>query len=349
MARLCDASPSTIIAWMKRHDIRRRTRAEAQALISAEDCSVYHGNCLQCGKPFTQQGAGRRRKFCSERCQRIWWKENRAEAAKTYTFVCQNCGKEYTTKDIRRDTCCSRECGWEWNGKQAHEAALVEKQCISCGKTFEGLRSGSEYCSDECQQRGRKLICDICGREFHGRAGTLYCSDPCRLEGNRRRYEEYMTEKIGERVYICEECGREFSAPYGDKRHKYCSLECGKKHWYKTSAGKREKARQRHRRRAMKYSNGSVDNIDPYIVFERDGWKCGICGMPVDSDLEFPDLKSASLDHIVPLAEGGTHTWDNVQLAHLICNSEKSDVGGGQLRLGIVKESANIYGGAFQS
>ena len=34
---------------------------------------------------------------------------------------------------------------------------------------------------------------------------------------------------------------------------------------------------------------------------------------------------SASLDHIVPLSQGGTHTLGNVQLAHLVCNERKHD------------------------
>jgi 5-methylcytosine-specific restriction endonuclease McrA len=31
-----------------------------------------------------------------------------------------------------------------------------------------------------------------------------------------------------------------------------------------------------------------------------------------------------TVDHIVPIARAGTHTWDNVQLAHAHCNSLKS-------------------------
>lgn len=30
-----------------------------------------------------------------------------------------------------------------------------------------------------------------------------------------------------------------------------------------------------------------------------------------------------SVDHIVPLAKGGLHSWDNVQLAHFKCNTLK--------------------------
>ena len=32
-----------------------------------------------------------------------------------------------------------------------------------------------------------------------------------------------------------------------------------------------------------------------------------------------------SIDHVNALANGGTHTWDNVRLAHCECNRRKSD------------------------
>jgi len=34
---------------------------------------------------------------------------------------------------------------------------------------------------------------------------------------------------------------------------------------------------------------------------------------------------SLSIDHIIPLANGGTHEPKNVQIAHFICNSIKSN------------------------
>ena len=32
-----------------------------------------------------------------------------------------------------------------------------------------------------------------------------------------------------------------------------------------------------------------------------------------------------SIDHIIPMSKGGGHIWSNVQVAHIICNSIKSD------------------------
>ncbi len=70
------------------------------------------------------------------------------------------------------------------------------------------------------------------------------------------------------------------------------------------------------RRRARKYGNGPVERIDRFGLWKRDRGLCGICGRAIPRD-------ESSIDHIIPLARGGTHTWNNVQLAHLRCNQIK--------------------------
>jgi 5-methylcytosine-specific restriction endonuclease McrA len=77
-----------------------------------------------------------------------------------------------------------------------------------------------------------------------------------------------------------------------------------------------------HRRRARKYAV-AYEIIDVAKVAERDGWTCGVCCLPINPDLRFPDPGSRSIDHIVALARGGSHTYDNVQLAHFLCNNLK--------------------------
>jgi 5-methylcytosine-specific restriction endonuclease McrA len=51
-------------------------------------------------------------------------------------------------------------------------------------------------------------------------------------------------------------------------------------------------------------------------VLERDGHVCGICNASVGSE-------DVSIDHIIPAASGGTDELDNLQVAHLVCNSRK--------------------------
>lgn len=46
--------------------------------------------------------------------------------------------------------------------------------------------------------------------------------------------------------------------------------------------------------------------------------------------VRFPDPKSPSIDHVVPLAEGGTHDPANLRLTHLGCNARRQARGGNE-------------------
>jgi 5-methylcytosine-specific restriction endonuclease McrA len=53
---------------------------------------------------------------------------------------------------------------------------------------------------------------------------------------------------------------------------------------------------------------------------------CALCGRPVDFTKKFPDPLSPTVDHIIPISKGGhPFAMENLQLAHFICNREKSD------------------------
>lgn len=52
---------------------------------------------------------------------------------------------------------------------------------------------------------------------------------------------------------------------------------------------------------------------------------CGICGQPIFARFKHPHSYSVSVDHIRPLARGGSDALSNKQLAHLGCNSRKRD------------------------
>lgn len=76
------------------------------------------------------------------------------------------------------------------------------------------------------------------------------------------------------------------------------------------------------KRRAI-YAKG--EKIDHLEVFESFGWICNICHTKIDKRLRKPNLMAATLEHIIPLARGGTHTRDNVAPAHALCNFTKAD------------------------
>jgi 5-methylcytosine-specific restriction endonuclease McrA len=86
-----------------------------------------------------------------------------------------------------------------------------------------------------------------------------------------------------------------------------------------------------HRGRARLYG-APYETIDKPTIYERDGWRCGICRRQVHKHLAWPHLGAAVLDHVVPLSTPGTpgHVPSNVQCAHNRCNTVKrADIGQG--------------------
>lgn len=176
--------------------------------------------------------------------------------------------------------------------------------------------------------------CVVCGKEYEAKGNVIVCGDECRHKHELERVRVYYIQvrrnkNMGNGVdkpIVCRYCGASFTPQYNDGRRLYCSATCQK----------RSERRHRHK------NNGSVrrDKAERYgerfkaaDIYERDGWICGICHGKVSSKIKYPHPMSASLDHIVPIANGGTHTRDNVQLAHWICNSTVGAGGVKQLLL----------------
>ena len=70
--------------------------------------------CPLCGGAITQPGKGRKRKFCTARCRRLWWSQhpnalNKSEEA-IYISTCGCCGKEFKTYGKKDRKYCSRDC-----------------------------------------------------------------------------------------------------------------------------------------------------------------------------------------------------------------------------------------------
>lgn len=85
-----------------------------------------------------------------------------------------------------------------------------------------------------------------------------------------------------------------------------------------------KKAGQRHQRHSvMSKRNSKRRKKIRTKVAERDGWICWVClraVLPEGIGKEAP-----SLDHVVPLSEGGSNRWTNLKLAHAGCNNERAD------------------------
>ena len=79
--------------------------------------------------------------------------------------------------------------------------------------------------------------------------------------------------------------------------------------------------------RARKYGCAFDSSVTLKSLIKRNGLRCAICGELCDPhDHEWTDHfgpKYPTIDHIIPMSKGGGHVWDNVQVAHAICNSAK--------------------------
>jgi len=78
------------------------------------------------------------------------------------------------------------------------------------------------------------------------------------------------------------------------------------------------------KRRALKL-NSTVEKVDLLQLYNTHNWICGICDLKIDKRLKYPSPMRISHDHIIPLSKGGSHTYDNIQPAHLGCNISKGN------------------------
>lgn len=131
-----------------------------------------------------------------------------------------------------------------------------------------------------------------------------------------------------EKTAVCKFCETQYRKRlgYGNTQKIYCSEKCF------TAARERAAENARHHRdRRLKKCKKKEWGINVPRLYKRDGGICWICGSATDlSDKVTREDGTIvcgdwypSVDHVIPIAEGGDHTWDNVKLAHRRCNSER--------------------------
>ena len=162
------------------------------------------------------------------------------------------------------------------------------------------------------------------------------CSTACRREKARRdEVARYFREKTLKRPWvelICHHCGKPYRTNVWVGRRKYCCLACSNQAYARTEQAQ-EVRREAMQRRRARMRGAFVQRVRRLTIYERDGWYCQICGKSVDRTKQVPHPLAPTIDHILPLAQGGTHEPRNVQCAHFLCNSRKSDRGTVQSRL----------------
>lgn len=240
-----------------------------------------------------------------------------------HTCSVSGCGRVVVTRGF---------CEGHYSRVKRHRRPYLE--CRGCGGPIYEL-GWLKYCSDDCRP---KCSVESCGRVVEAKG---YCTSHYlmfRKKGTPFGAYKCVPKKNG---YECVICGDKFTA--NGVSRKCCSPSCRamyerygsapsldftctvcgifvKRKWVKG-------AHQKPDRSVCSDCKSHPNNRGWYRRFydsdEGRSEVCKLCGEPVDMSIEWPDPRSRSIDHIIPVSLGGGHELDNLQLAHLYCNQSK--------------------------
>lgn len=179
--------------------------------------------------------------------------------------------------------------------------------------------------------------CQTCGTTYTtGRADGRFCCYPCRdawrrsAEGDLGRFSASRRDRIltrlavaargtaGTAVFVegpCADCGKRTVRTF-NSTSRHCSTVC------------KQRGHSRQRRRWI--AEATVEPVNALPIYKRDRWRCQICKRKVRTDVVWPHPRFPTLDHVVPVSQGGSHTAANLRLACFRCNTARGNRGGGE-------------------
>lgn len=214
------------------------------------------------------------------------------------------------------------------------------KKCSKCGET----KPLSDFEKDKSRKSGYRSECKLCRKNNPKRQKYLKEYRENNKDYFREKHAEYRErnrEKLREQAKQNRlnnpEKTREYYIKNKDRilkySHEYKQSEQGKRMIELRKQTDKYKGTRTYLRmkRRNKYLIGDK-SITLKKLYDRDKGVCKICGGLCD----YNDYKIVngitvvgncypSIDHIIAISKGGSHTWDNIQLAHKQCNSIKKD------------------------
>lgn len=105
-------SINTVKSYCKRHNLQRQGKQNKASTRF----------CLQCGTEIKQEQHRKTKKFCSDRCRMIWWREHSSllRTPSKQTFICPVCREAFAAYSSTKQKYCSRLC-YARSREAAHE------------------------------------------------------------------------------------------------------------------------------------------------------------------------------------------------------------------------------------
>jgi 5-methylcytosine-specific restriction endonuclease McrA len=297
--------------------------------MAKKDLSYKYDTC-KCG------GRKLKRSLTCGSCQREERKGKRCCAGDAKQVVSGNgcCVVCATPLKPRQKAFCGLPC-------RLQHLRVPERQCVACGVTFKPKGSKPKYCTNECANRHKAELyrqpeskmqqnkttvngcrkgaccrlsyspCESCKCKKPTLKKRRFCSTKCQSHYHYRLSCDRGATKRFKGMTVCQWCGsKRFNRVHANKM--FCSCKCSSKHG---------KAQRRHRKKATVSEHG----VNWKSAVKRFGWGCACCKTECVRPQGFNLPNEATLDHIHPIAKGGSHTWDNVQVLCRSCNTRKSD------------------------
>lgn len=268
--------------------------------------------CAHCGAPLT----GQQKLYCSRNCRaaassrRNYDPDKRRQRQQERGWgqrTCEVCGEQYIAhyKDQRT---CGRHCG-------AILKLLNAGKPLSCS-LLHGQHSDVGWCA-------------ACGQSFEAYGVRKYCAACADTQ--------YLGGTWVRGVKVCEDCGAPIAVYSGSgNKCPECARARAKSYRREYRREYRRRTGQKNHRERARHYGVQYEPVNRQKVFERDGYRCHICGRKTNPNAKWNSPRYPTLDHIIPMSVGGPHSYKNTACACFECNSLKGAATGphgDQLRL----------------
>lgn len=277
-----------------------------------DDAIAPVGGCVRCGMPVffskmmpARRNGRRRLYFCSESCYYAQRKQAMIRTrlrAKAGMYAPRQHGfRERYSQFIPHPSPC---------------------QCVECGNALARIRHRVEQgLTPDWTPSSRP--CEGCGWSWTPSANmhrkARFCSSQCNYASRGLRPFPNSS-----RVHFvrCRDCDVFLRT---SRRHVPIA---------KCRSCQSDKIRANNRRKNAKRRGAKVGVMFTLTeIGDRDGWRCHLCGKLVDASRSGMDPTGPTIDHLIPVSQGGVDTPENVRLAHRVCNSRRGAGGSVQLLL----------------